>query len=463
MSEERRYRIEKDSMGEVKVPEDKYWGAQTQRSLENFRIGEKRMPLEIIRSYGAIKKACAMANMELGILDEVRGNAIVQVADEIIAGDLDDQFPLVVYQTGSGTQTNMNLNEVIANRGNEILAEDGNGEVTIHPNDHVNLSQSSNDTFPSAMSIAALSALEEGVVPEIEFLIDEFGVLSNSYTEVIKIGRTHLQDAAPLTLGQEISAWASMLAHDLEMIQASVTYLRELPLGGTAVGTGLNSPEGFGDVATRIVSEITGKDFVPSSNKFHGLTSKDAFVFAHGAIKALASDLFKIANDIRMLASGPRCGIGELVIPENEPGSSIMPGKVNPTQCEALTMVCTRVMGNDAAIGFAASQGHYQLNVFMPEIISSFLESTRLMGDAMRSFRVNLVTGLEANQAVISENLEKSLMLVTALSPEIGYDRAAEIAKVAHNKGITLKEAGVSLGYVTEEEFDKLVKPETMI
>jgi len=452
------YRIEHDTMGEVKVPADKYWGAQTERSFENFKIGREKMPPEIIRAFAVLKKAAALANCDLGMIDSQRAELIAKVCDEILAGGLSDNFPLVIYQTGSGTQSNMNMNEVIANRGNEIA-----GEKLLHPNDHVNKSQSSNDTFPTAMHVAALETVENRLLPSLAELRDALRVLEDKYMEIVKTGRTHLQDATPLTLGQEISAWRSMLDHDEAMIKTSLAGLRELALGGTAVGTGLNAHKDFGEKSAARISEITGKDFVTAPNKFYSLTSKDAIVFTHGALKALACDLLKIANDVRWLASGPRCGIGEINIPENEPGSSIMPGKVNPTQCEALTMVCVQVMGNDVTIGMAASQGNFQLNVFMPVTIYNFLESANLLADAMESFRKNCVVGITPNEEKINENMEKSLMLVTALNPHIGYENAAKIAKLAHKENITLKQAAAKLGLVTEEDFDKFVVPEKMV
>jgi len=452
------YRIEHDTMGEVKVPADKYWGAQTERSFENFKIGREKMPPEIIRAFAVLKKAAALANCDLGMIDSQRAELIAKVCDEILAGGLSDNFPLVIYQTGSGTQSNMNMNEVIANRGNEIA-----GEKLLHPNDHVNKSQSSNDTFPTAMHVAALETVENRLLPSLAELRDALRVLEDKYMEIVKTGRTHLQDATPLTLGQEISAWRSMLDHDEAMIKTSLAGLRELALGGTAVGTGLNAHKDFGEKSAARISEITGKDFVTAPNKFYSLTSKDAIVFTHGALKALACDLLKTANDVRWLASGPRCGIGEINIPENEPGSSIMPGKVNPTQCEALTMVCVQVMGNDVTIGMAASQGNFQLNVFMPVTIYNFLESANLLADAMESFRKNCVVGITPNEEKINENMEKSLMLVTALNPHIGYENAAKIAKLAHKENITLKQAAAKLGLVTEEDFDKFVVPEKMV
>ena len=452
------YRIEHDTMGEVRVPADRYWGAQTQRSYENFKIGTQRMPEEIIHAFGILKKAAAQANLTLGALDEERAVAIQQAADEVISGKLQDHFPLVIYQTGSGTQSNMNVNEVIANRANEIL-----GKKLVHPNDHVNKSQSSNDTFPTAMHIAAVQAVEDRLFPALDQLADTFARLEKENTDIIKTGRTHLQDATPLTLGQEISAWHAMLTETRAMLTQSLAGVRKLALGGTAVGTGLNAPQGFAELSAQKISEITGKPFETAPNKFHALTAKDALVFCHGAMKALAADLMKIANDVRWLASGPRCGIGEIIIPENEPGSSIMPGKVNPTQCEALTMVCVKVMGNDAAIGFAASQGNFQLNVFMPVLICSFLESARLLADAMRSFNLHCAEGILPNLQKIDENMNKSLMLVTALNPHIGYENAAKIAKLAHKENLTLKEAALQLRLVNEEDFAKWVDPKKMV
>ena len=452
------YRIEHDTMGEVRVPADRYWGAQTQRSYENFKIGTQRMPEEIIHAFGILKKAAAQANLALGALDEERAVAIQQAADEVISGKLQDHFPLVIYQTGSGTQSNMNVNEVIANRANEIL-----GKKLVHPNDHVNKSQSSNDTFPTAMHIAAVQAVEDRLLPALDQLADTFARLEKENTDIIKTGRTHLQDATPLTLGQEISAWYAMLTETRAMLTQSLAGVRKLALGGTAVGTGLNAPQGFAELSAQKISEITGKPFETAPNKFHALTAKDALVFCHGAMKALAADLMKIANDVRWLASGPRCGIGEITIPENEPGSSIMPGKVNPTQCEALTMVCVKVMGNDAAIGFAASQGNFQLNVFMPVLICSFLESARLLADAMHSFNLHCAEGILPNLQKIDENMNKSLMLVTALNPHIGYENAAKIAKLAHKENLTLKEAALQLRLVSEEDFAKWVDPKKMV
>lgn len=452
------YRIEHDSLGEVKVPKDKYWAAQTQRSYENFKIGQEKMPREIIQAFALLKYAAAQANCELGLLDQKKAQAIEEVCDQILAGSLDDHFPLVVWQTGSGTQSNMNVNEVIAHRANEILGQD-----LLHPNDDVNRSQSSNDTFPTALHISSLLAVEERLFPAIEELKSTFDGLSQAYMNIIKTGRTHLQDAVPLSLGQEISAWSRMLEVSKDMIQDSLAGLREIALGGTAVGTGLNAPEGFADLVAEKISQKSGYPFLSAKNKFHALTSKDQIVFVHGAIKALACDLLKIANDIRMLASGPKCGIGEITIPANEPGSSIMPGKVNPTQAEALTMVCLQVMGNDTAISMAASQGNYQLNVYMPLIAYNFLQSVRLLADALKSFNLHCAQGIKPNREKIQENLDKSLMLVTALNPYLGYENAAKIAKKAYAENKTLKEACLDLGLLTEEEFDRILDPKKMV
>ena len=452
------YRIEHDSMGEIKVETDKLWGAQTQRSLENFRIGTEKMPIEIIRAFAVLKKAAALVNEELGTLDAAIAEAIVTACDEILEGRWDDQFPLAVWQTGSGTQSNMNVNEVIAHRGNQIL-----GKNVIHPNDHVNKAQSSNDTFPTAMHIAAVTEIEDRLFLALFHLEETFGALINKNRDIIKIGRTHLQDATPLTLGQEISGWHAMLEQAESMIRCSLDYLKEIALGGTAVGTGLNTHPEFGVRVADKISGLTGVDFITAPNKFHALTSKDALVNTHGALKALAANLMKIANDVRWLASGPRCGIGELSIPENEPGSSIMPGKVNPTQCEALTMVCCQVMANDTAIGIAASQGNFQLNVYMPVLIYNMLQSIRLLADAMESFNDNCAKGIVPNEEKIKSNLDSSLMLVTALNPHIGYEKAAEIAKTAYKQGLTLKQTAVSLGILTEEEFEQFVDPRKMV
>lgn len=452
------YRIEHDTMGEVRVPANRCWGAQTQRSHENFPIGTEKIPQEIIYAFAVLKKAAALANCKLGNLDARRANAIAAACDEILAGKLDDEFPLVVWQTGSGTQSNMNVNEVVAARANALL-----GEKLVHPNDHVNKSQSSNDTFPTAMHIAALTAAEDHVLPALDGLAATFERLSAEYADVIKVGRTHLQDATPLTLGQEISGWSSSLRRDERMIRGAMEGVRELALGGTAVGTGLNALPAFGETVAQEISALTGKHFVTAPNKFHALTSKDELVYLHGAFKALAADLMKIANDVRLLASGPRCGIGELLIPENEPGSSIMPGKVNPTQCEAMTMVAVQVMANDVAVGMAASQGNFELNVFMPVCIYNFLQSARLLGDVMRSFELRCARGIKPNREKIQAYLDESLMLVTALNPHIGYENAAKVAKTAFAEGITLREAAVRLGFLTAEAFDQIVRPEKMV
>ncbi len=452
------YRIEHDSMGEIRVPEEKYWGAQTQRSFENFKIGVEKMPTEIIRAFALLKKSAAIANHRLGKLDERRLTVISQVCDEILSGELDQHFPLVVWQTGSGTQSNMNVNEVIANRGNEIA-----GEKLLHPNDHANMSQSSNDTFPTAMHIAAVLAIEDQLLPAIRLLENTFQNLMDRHEGIIKTGRTHLQDATPITFSQEISGWKSMLEKSQTMLQAALPGLQELALGGTAVGTGLNAPKGFDTEVAKALSQLIGKEFKTAPNKFHSLTSKDELVFAHGALKGLAADMMKIANDIRWLASGPRCGLGEIFIPENEPGSSIMPGKVNPTQCEAVTMVAVQVMANDVAVGMAASQGNFQLNVFMPVCIYNFLQSVRLLSDVLVSFNDRCVCGIRANKEKMEENLHRSLMLVTCLNPYIGYENAARTAKKAYQENISLKEACVSLGFLSGEEFDKVFRPEKMV
>ena len=456
------YRIEHDSMGEVKVPADKYWGAQTQRSHENFPIGVglETMPAEIIHAFGILKKAAAQANAQLlpARMTAEKLAAISGACDEVIAGTLGEQFPLVVWQTGSGTQSNMNANEVIAARGNELA-----GKKLLHPNDDVNMSQSSNDTFPTAMHIAAVLSVEDKVLPAIDVLTATLQRLEKENEDVIKIGRTHLQDAVPIRFSQEISGWRSSLERDRELLALALKPLKELALGGTAVGTGLNAPKGFAALAAERVSELTGKDFVTAPNKFHALTSRDELVFAHGALKALAADLMKMANDVRWLASGPRCGLGEIAIPANEPGSSIMPGKVNPTQCEAVTMVAVQVMGNDTAVGLAASQGNFELNVFLPVIAYNFLQSARLLAEAMVSFNKNCLAGLRADREKMAENLARSLMLVTALNPIIGYENAAKIAQKAHREGMTLRQAAVELGLLTAGEFDKAVRPEDMV
>ena len=452
------YKIEHDSLGEVRVPKDRYWGAQTQRSFENFPIGTEKMPKEIIRAFAILKKSAAFANATLGRLDEKRRDAIAKAADEILAGDLDGHFPLAVWQTGSGTQSNMNVNEVIANRGNEIA-----GEKILHPNDHANMSQSSNDTFPTAMHIAAVIAIEDGLFPSIDLLSATFRRLMKENEGIVKTGRTHLQDAVPISFAQEISGWLSMLEQSKKQLQAALPFLHELALGGTAVGTGLNAPKGFDTAVAEAASELTGKKFVTAPNKYHALTSKDAVVFAHGGLKGLAANMMKIANDIRWLASGPRCGLGEITIPANEPGSSIMPGKVNPTQCESVTMVAVQVMGNDAAIGIAASQGNFELNVFMPVMIYDFLQSARLLTDSIKSFNDRCVIGITANREKMHENLHRSLMLVTALNPYIGYENAAKTAHKAFDENISLKEACVALGFLTAEKFDEVFHPEEMV
>ena len=456
------YRIEHDSMGEIKVPADKLWGAQTQRSIQNFRIGvgTETMPQEIIRAFGILKKAAAMANSELvpSRMTAEKLAAIGQACDEVISMKLIDHFPLVVWQTGSGTQSNMNANEVIANRGNQIA-----GKNILHPNDDVNMSQSSNDTFPTAMHIAAVISVKEKLIPAAETLIATFRKLEVENSDAVKCGRTHLQDATPITFAQEISGWRSSLERDVELLQKSLEPLCELALGGTAVGTGLNAPEGFASLVAEKTAQLTGYPFVSAPNKFHSLTSKDEIVFSHGAIKALACDMMKIANDVRWLASGPRLGLGGIRIPANEPGSSIMPGKVNPTQCEAVTMVAVQVMGNDTAVGMAASQGNFELNVFMPVCIYNYLQSVRLLSEAIVSFERNCACGIVADRAKMKSNLENSLMLVTALNPYIGYENAAIVAKKAFVENITLKEACVGLGFLTAEKFDEVFHPEAMV
>ncbi|NUM35278.1 MAG: class II fumarate hydratase [Candidatus Brocadiae bacterium] len=457
------YRIEKDTMGEIRVPCDKLWGAQTQRSLENFAIGTEKMPQEMIHALALLKKAAAVVNQSLGKLDDARKTAIVDACDEVLASKLASEFPLVVWQTGSGTQSNMNLNEVIAHRAMQRVGKDFTKEKWIHPNDHVNMSQSSNDIFPAAMHVAALLAIESKLIPSLKKLQSALEEKVKKFEGIVKIGRTHLQDATPLTLGQEFSGYAAMLSTNLKQIQQTLSGLRELAIGGTAVGTGLNAPVGFSEKVSQSLTELTGTTFVSAPNKFQALTSHDAIVFSSGALKSLAANLMKIANDIRWLSSGPRCGIGEITIPENEPGSSIMPGKVNPTQCEAITMIACQVFGNDSCIAFAASQGNFELNVFKPVIIYNLLQAINLLSDGMVSFTNNCVEGIEAVPAKIKENLDKSLMLVTALNPYIGYENAAKIAKTAHAKNMTLKEAAVQLGIVKEEDFAKYVIPEKMI
>ena len=449
-------RMEHDTMGTVAVPADRHWGAQTQRSLENFKIGGQRQPREIITAFAYLKEACAWANASCGKLTEEQADAIAAVCGEIRAGKWEEEFPLVVWQTGSGTQTNMNVNEVIAH----LAAERG---VSLHPNDQVNASQSSNDTFPSALHIAAALAVERDVLPAAERLAAAFRKLEEACPDLIRIGRTHLQDATPLKFAQEVSGWRELVEAPVRMLRTALPELRRLAIGGTAVGTGLNAPKGFDEMVCKQLQELTGTAFTPDANKFHALTSKDALVFAHGALKALAANLMKIANDIRWEASGPRCGMGELRIPENEPGSSIMPGKVNPTQCEAVTMVAVQVMGADAAIGFAASQGNFQLNVFLPVCAYNFLLSARLLSDAMDSFRVHCAEGIEPNVERMTYNLHNSLMLVTCLTPKIGYEAAARCAKKALQEGTSLKEAVVSLGLLSPAEFDETVRPEKMV
>ncbi|GAA0447777.1 class II fumarate hydratase [Virgibacillus salarius] len=455
------YRIEKDTIGEIQVPADKYWGAQTQRSKQNFPIGNEKMPTEIIKAFAILKKSAAHANMELGLLDEKKAEAINFAAEQIISGEISEHFPLVVWQTGSGTQSNMNVNEVIAYVGNKWLSEQ-KSELTLHPNDDVNKSQSSNDTYPTAMHIASVMKLEDTVLPAIKTLKDTFRSKMETYKDIVKIGRTHLQDATPLTLGQEISGWHRMLEKSEAMIKESVQHIKELAIGGTAVGTGLNAHPEFSERVCAAINTYTGKNFVSAPNKFHALTSHDETVYAHGALKGLAADMMKIANDVRWLASGPRCGIGEITIPANEPGSSIMPGKVNPTQSEAVTMVVAQVMGNDATIGFAASQGNFELNVFKPVIAYNFLQSCQILSDSILSFDERCAKGIEPNLEQIDKNLKDSLMLVTALNPHIGYENAAKIAKKAFKDNATLKETAVELGLLTEEEFDQYVNPKEM-
>ena len=456
------YRIEHDSMGEVRVPADKYWAAQTQRSHNNFKIGVglETMPREITYAFGILKKAAAIANHKLKPekMTKEKLDAICQAADEVASGALNDHFPLVVWQTGSGTQSNMNANEVIANRGNEIA-----GKKLLHPNDDINMSQSSNDTFPTAMHIAAVAALEDKLIPAIDLLIATFLRLEKENEGIVKSGRTHLQDATPIRFSQEISGWRASLQRDKAMLQSALPYLKQLALGGTAVGTGLNAPKGFDTEVAAAVSQLTGKTFVTDPNKFHALTSKDEIVFAHGAMKALACDMMKIANDVRWLASGPRDGLGEIRIPENEPGSSIMPGKVNPTQCEQVTMVAVQVMGNDTAVSMAASQGNFELNVFMPVCIYNFLQSARLLAESIVSFNDNCAVGIVADREKMHHNLHNSLMLVTALNPYIGYENAAKTAKTAYKENISLKEACVKLGFLTAERFDEVFHPEQMV
>jgi fumarate hydratase class II len=462
MTEKKTTRTESDTMGQIEVPAARYWGAQTERSLAHFKIGGERFPREVIRAFGILKKACAIVNAERGVLAADKAKAIIQACDEVIEGRLDDHFPLVVWQTGSGTQTNMNANEVIANRAIEILGGVLGSKKPVHPNDDVNRSQSSNDAFPTAMHISAVAEIRRRLIPAARTLRDTLDRKAKEFAGIVKIGRTHLQDAVPMTLGQEVSGWVSQLDHCLEHIEAAMPHLQELALGGTAVGTGLNAPPDFGHRVAKEIAKITGIGFVTAPNKFEALAAHDALVNAHGAIRTLAAALMKIANDVRLLASGPRSGLGELRIPENEPGSSIMPGKVNPTQSEALTMVCAQVFGNDVAVTFGGASGHLQLNVYKPLIISNVLRSIRLLADACDSFEENCARGIEPDLARIREHVGRSLMLVTGLAPKLGYDKAAEIAKKAHKDGSTLKEATLALGHLTEEEFEREMKPEKM-
>lgn len=457
------YRIETDTLGEVKVPADRYFAAQTQRASENFKIGSQKFPREFISSYALVKKACAFANFDLGALDKKKLDAIVPAADEVIAGRLDDHFPLVVWMSGSGTQFNMNVNEVIANRAAEIAGGKIGDKSVIHPNDDVNKSQSTNDTFPTAMHVCVAGQVVRRLLPAVKRLRDALDVKAREFQKIIKIGRTHLQDATPLTLGQEFSGYVAQLDHCQSSIESALRFVYQLPVGGTAVGTGINAPKGFDSKAVEYIKKFTGLPFVVCDNKFEGLASNDALVRLSGELKTLACSLMKIANDIRWLGSGPRCGIGELILPDNEPGSSIMPGKVNPTQCEVVTMVCCQVMGNDVAVTVAGSMGNFELNVFKPLILRNVLESVNLLADVCVSFRDNCVTGIKADETRIREHLNNSLMLVTILNTKIGYDNAAKIAKNAHKKNITLKQSAVELGFLTEKEFDELVRPEKMV
>lgn len=456
-------RIEKDSMGPIEVPADQLWGAQTQRSLEHFRISVEKMPVALIHALAITKKAAASVNMDLGLLVKERGDAIIAAADEVLAGKHPTEFPLAIWQTGSGTQSNMNMNEVLANRGSEILGGQRGNDRLIHPNDDVNKSQSSNDVFPTAMHVAAVVAIREHLLPELRILQKTLDAKAKAFKDIVKIGRTHLQDATPLTLGQEISGWATMLANSEKHIENSVPHVCELALGGTAVGTGLNTHPEYAVRVAKKIAELTGQPFITAPNKFEALATCDSLVHAHGALKGLSASLMKIANDVRWLASGPRCGIGEISIPENEPGSSIMPGKVNPTQCEALTMLCAQVMGNDVAVNIGGASGNFELNVFRPMLIDNFLQSVRLLADGMRSFNEHCAVGIEPNRERIEKLLHESLMLVTALNTHIGYDKAAEIAKNAHKEGLTLKESALKLNYLTEEQFDDWVRPEDMV
>lgn len=456
-------RIEKDSMGPIDVPADKLWGAQTQRSLEHFRISVEKMPADLIAALAITKKAAAAVNCDLGLLAKERADAVIAAADEVLAGKHPEEFPLAIWQTGSGTQSNMNMNEVLANRASEILGGQRGGERIVHPNDDVNKSQSSNDVFPTAMHVAAVIAVSTQLIPELKSLHSVLAAKAEAYRDIVKIGRTHLQDATPLTLGQEISGWAAMLQYNLKHLENSLPHLSELALGGTAVGTGLNTHPEYAVRVAKKIAELSGQPFVTAPNKFEALATCDALVHAHGALKGLAASLMKIANDVRWLASGPRCGIGEIAIPENEPGSSIMPGKVNPTQCEAMTMLCAQVMGNDVAVNIGGASGNFELNVFRPMVIHNFLQSVRLLADGMRSFNEHCAAGIEPNRERINQLLNESLMLVTALNTHIGYDKAAEIAKKAHKEGLTLKASAMKLGYLTEAEFDAWVRPEDMV
>ncbi|MEO5761423.1 MAG: class II fumarate hydratase [Vicinamibacteria bacterium] len=456
-------RIEKDTFGPIEVPSDRLWGAQTQRSLQNFKISTEKMPPELVRALVIVKKAAALVNVDLKALDATKGDAIVKAADEVIAGKHDGEFPLAIWQTGSGTQSNMNANEVLANRASEILGGERGESRKVHPNDDVNKGQSSNDVFPTAMSVAAVEALTHEVLPKVRALRDELDKKAKAFRDIVKIVRTHLQDATPLTLGQEFSGYVAQLDHSLKHVEAAIPHLAELALGGTAVGTGLNAHPEYAVRVAKKLADLTGLPFVTAPNKFEALAANDAIVHAHGSLKTLAASLMKIANDIRWLSSGPRCGIGELSIPENEPGSSIMPGKVNPTQSEAMTMLCAQVMGNDVAINIGGASGNFELNVFKPLMIHNFLQSTRLLADGSESFRTNCAYGIEPNGPKIDSNLRNSLMLVTALNPHIGYDNAAKIAKTAHKKGQNLKETAIELGLVTAEQFDAWVKPEDMV
>lgn len=456
------YRLEKDSLGEVKVPADKLWGAQTQRSFENFRIGTEQIPPEMVEVFGMLKRAAAVVNKDLGVLESSKADAIIAACDELLAGKLAGNFPLSVWQTGSGTQFNMNINEVLAHRAQQIATERGTAN-SIHPNDHVNRSQSSNDIFPTSLHVVGVVLLKRWLLPALSQLENSLAAKSVEFADVIKIGRTHLMDATPLTLGQEISGWVGMLKRSREMIEMAMTFLYPLAMGGTAVGTGINCHPDFGVKVAAEISRMTGEPFVTSPNKFHALTSKDELAAVHGVLKALAADLMKIANDVRWLASGPRCGIGEITIPANEPGSSIMPAKVNPTQSEALTMIVTQVFGNDTTISFAASQGNFQLNVFMPVIAYNFIQTVRLLSDGMNSFNEKCIIGIEANRTRIAHNLSQSLILITGLVPLIGYDKAAEIAKKAAKEGISLKEAAMATGYVTEKDYDQYMDPRKQI